>query len=68
MTHQVPTSPIRAPDVVFTREAISMPGQIAATAADALKQIAQGKAEGDGRDAETKTSNGGMETPPPIGT
>ena len=68
MTHETPTSPVRALDMVFTREPTSMLGTteeskawIAATAADTMVQIAQGRPEGGGRDAEAKTSRGGLE-------
>ena len=53
--------------MVFTREPTSMLGtteskaRIAATAADTMAQIAPGRPEGGGRDAEAKTSRGGME-------
>ena len=49
--------------MVFTREPTSMPGRIAATAADAMAQIARGRPEGGGEDAEAKTSSGGLEVP-----
>jgi len=54
--------------MVFTREPTSMLGTteeskawIAATAADTMAQIAQGRPEGGSRDAEAKTSRGGLE-------